>query len=76
MTNFKLNKTATFKTNEDLYYDFSLKCRLNKQKIGDRLNDLISADLKASAPLYVVPEPVLFEDVETPAETGGADAQA
>lgn len=76
MTNLKLNKTATFKTNEDLYYDFALKCKLNKQKIGDRLNALISADVKTSAPLYVVPEPVLFDDVETSAETGGTDAQA
>jgi len=42
----KLNKSATFATNENLYYDFSLKCKLNKQKIGDRLNALMFADLQ------------------------------
>jgi len=44
--NLKLNRAVNFRANEDLYYDFALKCKLNKQKIGDRLNALMFADLQ------------------------------
>lgn len=67
----KFDRTVTFHANAELYYEFSLKCKLNKQKIGDRLNALISADLKSSAPLSAAPEPVLFDASETPDETAG-----
>jgi len=58
----KLNRAVNFRTNEDLYYEFALKCKSNKQKIGDRINTLIAADVVASTPVYTVTEePVLFD---------------
>jgi hypothetical protein len=50
MKKMKLNRGVTFRTNEDLYFEFGLKCKQNKQKIGDRLNALIIADLNNSTP--------------------------
>jgi len=62
----KLNKSVTFKTNEDLYYDFALKCKISKNKIADRLNALIAADVVASAPVNTVKEePVMPNFPET-----------
>jgi len=58
----KLNRAVNFRTNEDLYYDFALKCKLQKQKIGDRLNSLIVADLQSSTPIYTVAEPEFSEN--------------
>ncbi len=74
--NLKLNRAVNFRTNEDLYYAFALKCKLGKQKIGDRLNALIIADLKASAPVYAIVEvqPV-NENTENILESGHGDVE-
>jgi len=62
----KLNRAVNFRTNEDLYYEFALKCKVNKQKIGDRINTLIAADVVASAPVNTVKEePVMPNFPET-----------
>lgn len=66
-SNLKLNRAVNFRTNEDLYYNFALKCKLKKQKIGDRLNALITADLECDIPIYtVIEEPKLFDKQEIP----------
>lgn len=49
-TEIKTNTSRTFLTNDELYHLFSIKCRKNKQRIGDRLNALIAADLNISVP--------------------------
>jgi hypothetical protein len=70
----KTNTTRTFLTNDELYHSFALKCRKNKQKIGDRLNALIKADLELSAPVYTtIEEPHLFKNTKT---NGSADAES
>lgn len=66
----KLNRAVNFRTNEDLYYDFALKCKLNKQKIGDRINFLIAADLQTSTPHYSVSETTKEQSLFD--KTGGA----
>lgn len=60
----KLNRAVNFRTNEDLYYDFALKCKLNKQKIGDRLNALMTVDLQVTIPSYVAFDKDLHEKIE------------
>lgn len=76
MKKIKLNRAVNFRTNEDLYYDFALKCKLGKQKIGDRLNALIIADLKASAPVYAIAEiEPTMKNIENTPESGYGDVE-
>jgi len=61
----KTNTTRTFLTNDELYHLFSLKCRENKQKIGDRINLLIATDLGISISTKIKPvNQSLFENTE------------
>jgi len=72
----KLNRAVNFRTNEDLYYEFALKCKVNKQKIGDRINALIAADVVASAPVCTVIEEPAHFDVPNSSSTAEEPADA
>jgi len=65
----KLNKAVNFRTNEDLYYEFALKCKVNKQKIGDRINALIAQDVVAPVHVYtIIEEPNSSSTTEEPVD--------
>ena len=42
----KINTLKAFRTNDELYDQFAIRCRERKVKIHERINDLILEDLK------------------------------
>jgi hypothetical protein len=79
----KIDTMKTFRTNEELYSQFVMRSKLRKQKVYERINELILEDLQKPFEVKLSPSEkhsLMFEDTpenikKAPEEACGEETQ-
>jgi len=66
MQKLKVDTMKTFRTNEELYAQFVMRTKLRKQKVYERINELMLEDLQKPFEIQLSPSQqhkLMFEDI-------------